>query len=189
MTSIVYTARMGQTDALLAPLVIDPAARYLCFSDQPCAVAPYEWVQIEPTADPRMAARRFKVLADHPLLTAADVTLWHDASYRLQADLGWATKRLAVADIVAMRHPRRFNIEQEAIAIARYGYLPVATAEQYVAGYRAEGFLENILTCSGLLARGPSESVRAFNAAWWAEVLRWNGRDQASTDYAAGAQR
>lgn len=186
MKLIAYTARFGETDALRAPTVVDPRVRYLCFSDSPCTVEPYEWIRMPRQADPRMAARRVKVLADHPLLTSARATVWHDAAYQLtNSPRVLLQGSPAAASVVALHHPRRFRIEQEAIAIARYGYLPLETAESYVADYRAEGFTADVLTATGLLARRRSPQVTAFNEAWWAEVQRWHGRDQASADYAA----
>lgn len=186
MRIVAYTARFGDTDALRPPTVIDPRVRYLCFSDTPCSVEPYEWIRMPRAADPRLAARRLKVLADHPLLTATRLTVWHDASY------AWTVSPRVLcgpvpddAEVFAMQHPRRFQIEQEAIAIARYGYLPIEVAEAYVAGYRAEGFMVDVLTASGLLGRRRTARTAAFNAHWWAEVLRWKGRDQGSIDYAA----
>jgi hypothetical protein len=186
MKIIAYTARFGDTDALRPPVTLDERVRYLCFSDTPCDVAPYEWIRMPSASDPRMAARRLKVLADHPLLTTARITVWHDASYRLLNSPRWMVQQApADADLFAMHHPRRFTIEQEAVAIARYGYLPIDTAATYVAGYRKDGFAADVLTASGLLGRRLSPRVTAFNEYWWAEVQRWHGRDQSSTDYAA----
>lgn len=185
MSLVVFTARFGETDVLRAPLVIDPCARYLCFSEQPCAVAPYEWVPMPSTDQPRLAARAIKILADHPALHSADLTLWHDASYQLTRDVDWVRHRLVAADLIALKHPSRTMIEQEAMVIARYGYLTQAQALAHVSRYRAAGFFHDVLTCSGLLARRASEGVRAFNRLWWDEVQQWSGRDQASLDYAA----
>jgi hypothetical protein len=184
--SIIYTARFGDTDALRAPLVIDPRARYLCFSDRPVHVEPYEWIRMPSAADPRLAARRVKVLADHPLLTAARLTIWHDASYAWKTSPRELYKAVPeTAEVFALHHPRRFTIEQEALAIARYGYVSPDVAARYVAGYRAEGFQLDVLTCTGLLGRRQTPKTAAFNARWWTEVQRWNGRDQSSVDYAA----
>lgn len=187
MKIVVYTARFGETDVLRAPDVVDARVRYLCFSDTPCTVEPYEWIRMPRATDPRSAARRVKVLADHPLLTAARLTIWHDASYAWKTSPRALVPRVVADDtaVFALHHPRRYQIEQEAIAIARYGYLPLDVAESYVATYRAEGFAADVLTCTGLLGRRRTAQTDAFNASWWTEVQRWNGRDQASVDYAA----
>lgn len=182
--TVVFTAALGQTDTVRAPLAVDPDVRYLCFSERP-AVAPYEWIPTEATDRPQMAARRIKIIADHPVLQAADVTLWHDASYMLTRTLRWLGKGLVNSDLLALRHPRRSRIEDEAVAIARYGYLTSEEAQSHVARYRAEGFTENVVTTSGLLGRRVSPLVAAFNKVWWTEVEQWNGRDQGSIDFAA----
>ncbi|MEO8678156.1 MAG: hypothetical protein ABI665_03865 [Vicinamibacterales bacterium] len=185
MRLIVYTAAIGgETDTVQAPDVIDPTVRYLCFSDRPC-VAPYEWLEVPTPADGSLPSRRVKVLADHPALQDADATLWHDASYRLTGSLQWAIEGFERADIVAMRHPKRTRIEEEAVAIARWGYVTVAEALRVVREYRLAGFVSDALTSAGLLGRRCSAAMTRLNATWWQEVQRWRGRDQASFDYAA----
>ncbi len=183
MTVTVFTAALGTTDTVRAPLEVDPAVRYLCFSDRP-VVQPYEWIQTEPTDDPRSASRKLKILADHDELQA-DLTLWHDASYQLHRALSWVRDGLKNADMVALRHPRRNRIEDEAPIVAKYGYLTIDLALAHVARYRDEGFTENVLTSGGLLARRVSAKMQRFNTVWWGEVQQWGGRDQASLDYSA----
>lgn len=184
MNVVVYTAAIGDTDPVRAPLRVDPDARYLCFSDKPCP-APYEWMLTPTGESPRLTARRIKILADHPLLLSAHVTLWHDASYRLRGDVRWLRRAVGKADILAMHHPRRSSIEAEAPIVARYGYVSLDEAMAHVARYRADGFAADVLTCSGLLARRRSPRMQLFNRRWWDEAQRWNGRDQTSLDYAA----
>lgn len=181
----VYTAAIGQTDDVQAPEVVQTGVRYLCFSDRPCP-APYEWIQVEPTDDPRLQSRTFKVRADHPELQSASMTLWHDASYRLTGDLDWVPKMLRQGDLVGMAHHNHRRIEDEAIAIADRGLIRVKLAWKYVCRYRDRGFVgEQGVTMGGLLARRICPRVQEFNALWWCEVVRWLGRDQASLDYAA----
>lgn len=183
MKIVVFTAAFGETDTVRAPLVIDPSVEYLCFSDRPC-VAPYQWIPVTPAAEPMRAARRIKVLADHPRLAKADLTLWHDASYRLLRRLSWVERGLRAADLLALRHPRRARIEDEALAIARWGYVTIPEAQALVAEYRRAGFMADVVTATGLLARRMSAAVRRFNQIWWQEIQRWGGRDQGSSDFA-----
>ncbi len=182
---LVFTAALGLTDTVRAPHVVDPTARYVCFTDQATVVAPYELIRVDATAHPQRESRRYKILADHPILRGAEMTLWHDASYVLQRTVTWVSKRLQEADLVALRHPRRGRIEDEALAIARYGYVTPEGGQAHVARYRAEGFLDNVLTASGLIGRRSSPVIATFNALWWEEIQAWGGRDQGSLDYAA----
>lgn len=187
MRIVVYTAAIGQTDAVRAPTTVDANADYLCFTDQPSVAEPYERIEVPPSDAAMLAARRIKVLAEHPRLASAAVTLWHDASYMLRRNLDWLRKAIAEADLVAMKHPRRNWIEDEAAVIAKYGYLTPEAAQAHVARYRSAGFQGPGVTASGLLGRRVSDTVAAFNAQWWAELQQWGGRDQGSLDFAAWA--
>lgn len=186
MKLVVFTVAIGDTDTVKTPAVVDQDATYVCFSDRPC-VAPYEWVPVQTDEKPHLASRRIKLLADHPRLLEADALLWHDASYRLTSDLAWIRHGLKHADAVAMFHPRRTRIEDEAVAIVRYGYLPMAQALAHVARYRAAGFQDQVITSSGLMGRRVSAAMQRFGMLWWEETQLWGGRDQGSVDYAAWA--
>lgn len=182
---IVYTAALGDTDAVRAPESVQPGVRYLCFSDRPCP-APYHWIQTDPTDNPALASRVLKVRADHPLLLDASMTLWHDASYRLTRDLDWVPEMLGRADLVGMAHHRHKRIEDEAIGIADRGFIRARRAWKIVGQYRERGFTgETAVTMGGLLARRSDPRVQLFNNLWWKEVQKWEGRDQASLDYCA----
>jgi hypothetical protein len=187
----VFTACLGPDSPMVrSPEERDPKAIYLCFSDRPIDVPPYEWVPVLPSDTPRLDSRRIKILADHPRLLASDVTLWHDASYRLLTVPRWAAYvlRRTPADVVAMRHPRRQRIEEEAAAIARWGYLTLEEALAHVARYRRMGFEGTAgLTSNGLLARRVSVKNTECNRLWWAEAQLWGGRDQACFDFCAWA--
>jgi hypothetical protein len=181
----VYTVAIGETDAVQAPEWVDPTVRYLCFSDRPCP-APYQWIEVPTAADGTPESRRYKVLADHPALDLTDLTLYHDASYRLTGDLCWVRDGFSRgADLVAMRHPSRTRIEDEAARIARYGYVTIAEGQRLVAEYRTAGYDDEVITSAGLFARRQSSAMWRFNRIWWAEVQRWRFRDQASLGYAA----
>lgn len=191
MKLIVFTVMLGETIPLLPPdlkrtRAHETTVRYLCFSDRPCIVEPYEWIPLPESDRPQFDSRRIKVLADHPVLQSADVTLWHDASYRLLRSPLWAVKVLLSHDLAGLRNKSRVVIDDEAMRIAHYGYVSPIMAMAHVARYRAEGFTETDgLTAGGLLARRSSRIMSIFNRIWWAEVQRWGGRDQGSLDYAA----
>jgi len=189
MTLTVFTAVVGRTDQLKLPTVVNPSARYVCFSDRPQAVAPYKCVPVDAAEiGPRLLSRRLKILADHPALGDPDVVLWHDAAFRMRVDpLALAAKAFAgdAVDMVAFIHPHRSQIEDEAVAIAGHGWIPKAVLDRQVATYRGEGFTQTAITSTGFSLRQMTPRVRAFNRLWWNEVARWGWRDQMSVDYAA----
>ncbi len=187
MTLVVFTAVIGETEPLQAPRVVEPSVRYLCFTDRPAHVpAPYEAIAVAAAGSARTQSRRIKILAEHPTLQAADATLWHDASYQLWRDPRWVCRRVRRGeDLVALKHHRRC-LEDEAVLIARYGYVALDQAQATVARYRAAGFDRLGMTAGGLLGRRVTPAVQRFNAAWWAESqTAWGGRDQASLDFCA----
>lgn len=182
---IVYTAVIGDTYPVCRPTKIDPDVRYICFSDQPCA-APYEWIETAPAPTAKLAAKRVKILADHPALADATLLLWHDSGYRLTGSLRWVARAVRKADLAMMRNPRRHQLEHEGVAIARYGYVTEAQASERIGKYRNRGFPDWPISSGGLVVRKVTPEMSAFNACWWKETTSaWGGRDQGSLDYAA----
>ncbi len=186
MKLTVFTCVFGETDTLKAPLYVSPDVRYVCLSDRPQDAPPYECV-IVPCAEgeARLLSRRVKILANHPSLGNPDVTLWHDAAYQLECDpVAIARVTLTDSNMVAFKHPHRTQIEDEAIAIDHWKYVPLATMQAQIAAYRADGFTQEAITSTGFCVRRMRIQVLAFNDRWWAEVEKWGWRDQMSVDYA-----
>ena len=191
MRVTVFTALVGETpDIVRAPGCITSGVRYVCLSDRRTSPFPYMHVPVTVPIDlpAHLFARRLKILADHPALGSPDVTLWHDAAFRLHLDPALIARQTlagySARDILALRHPDRTDIEAEATAIVRCGYADTATVTAQAAFYRSAWPAQTVLTTTGYLFRRRSERVDAFNAFWWAEVARWCYRDQMSVDYA-----
>lgn len=185
MRLIVFTCVIGETDPLRRPLVVNRAVRYICFSDVPHRVPPYECVLVDRSDDPKLLSREIKILANHPTLGDVDATLWHDAAFRLNCDpLGIAQLLLNDTNMVALRHPHRDRIEEEAAVITSFGWIPADVLQAQIAAYRADGFQQSQITSTGLCFRRRTPALEAFNAFWWAQVQQWGWRDQMSVDYA-----
>ena len=189
MRVVVFTCAFGETDAVKAPTVVNPDVKYVALTGAQNAprVYPYERVVVncERSVDAeRLKSREVKILADHPALAGADVTLWHDAAFRMDTDpvelVGLA---LTDRNMVAFIHPDRTQIEDEAVAIAHWGHVSLDVALAQCAAYRAEGFVQGAITSTGLCVRRRNAQIRAFNEFWWAQVRRWGWRDQMSVDY------
>lgn len=189
MKLLVYTAAIGpETDVVRPPTIVSPKTRYLCFTDHPTAPAPYERIQVPSSDNPRLASRRLKILMDHPALDGAQFVLWHDASYRLTNTFRWLRTAFSEgAALVGLRNHRRDTIYDEAIAVARYGYVTRDEGLEMVQQYYTAGFREpeNGLLLAGLLGRHMTPAMRAFNATWWDETQRWRGRDQVALSVSA----
>jgi hypothetical protein len=133
----------------------------------------------------RLDAKWWKLRPDLACPESA-VTIWIDASVTiLRADFAnLCLAELGEDDALFMRHPWRKCIYAEAIASQipglqpKYGGQPIA---EQVGHYRAEGHPERWgLVQSTVLVRRNNERVRAFDAAWWAEIIRWSIQDQIS---------
>lgn len=185
MTITVFTTVIGETDPLRRPTVSTPDVRYVCVTDQShLVVPPYEMVRIPQVSDAKLLSRQIKIQANHPALGTPDYTLWHDAAFQLLCDPRSLIPQLADADVLALRHPHRDQIADEADAIANLGYVPRAILDQQLAAYSASGFRQSAITSTGLCLRRMTPTVRKFNDLWWFEVSRWHWRDQMSVDYA-----
>lgn len=188
MPIAVYTTMLGETDPVRCPTVFNPKVRYVCFTDRPARIPrPYLPVPIALHGEPStLASRRLKILASHPALGSARVTIWHDAAFQLMSDpLALVKEHLADRDMLAFRHPHRSQIEDEAAVIARLGYAPADVLQAQIATYRAEGFpVRDVITSTGFCIRRMTDPVIEFGARWWGEVERWSWRDQMSVDYA-----
>lgn len=187
MKLTVFTAILGKTDPLLRPTIVVPGVRYICLSDRAHGMAPYEDVLVDASElGVQLTSRRLKILADHPALDSPDVLLWHDAAFRMDCNpiqLAAVTFKGEV-DVLAFKHPHRTQIEEEAQAIARQGWVPRETLISQVATYRDEGFRQTMITSTGFCLRKMTPQVVAFNRFWWEEVRKWGWRDQMSVDYA-----
>lgn len=190
---VIFTTILGQTDRLKAPAVrrwgtAISQLRFVCFTDRDDLICPpYEMVRIDPSPlGPQLTSRMIKICADHPALGSPQISLWHDAAFQLTVDPRVAVRQaLAGADMLALRHPHRDRIEDEADACARLGFAPRAVLEAQVAAYRATGWVDQSrITSTGYCLRRHSPAMTAFNQRWWAEVALWTYRDQLSVDYA-----
>lgn len=186
MSVVVFTCVLGDTDPLRACRRM-PGVRYLCYADRAINVPPYETIPYDVgELGPQLASRRLKILANEPELLEADVTLWHDAAYQLQCNpVSLAEQWLREYDVLAMRHPHRNRIEDEAKAIASFGYMTADTLARQIAHYRAAGFTQQTaITSTGFCLRRRTPAVVAWQECWWSEVAAWGYRDQMSVDYA-----
>lgn len=190
MTVTVFTCTVGKTDPVRPPTVKTHNVRYVCFSDRPSSPSPYEHVPVPTQADlssERLLSRQLKIRADMPELGESDVSLWHDAAYQLKSNpIDVAIRHLTDdLDMVAFKHPHRSLIEDEAVAIDKWKYVPLEQMRDQVKTYRTAGFVkQTAITSTGFCLRRTTPDVAVFNQLWWQEVARWGWRDQMSVDYA-----
>jgi hypothetical protein len=139
---------------------------------------------------PVMEAKRYKVLP-HLFFPKESVTIWMDSNIRMKADVDAEVIALAALmdhDIAVFKHPYRSSVYQEFDTLQddpRFAipYLQRQLKEQRKA-YIDEGLPAStpLFECNVLVRRN-NERVNRLMDAWWAQICRWQWRDQVSFPY------
>ncbi len=138
--------------------------------------------------NPIMEAKRYKLLP-HLFFPEQEVTIWIDGNIFLLAEAQTVTDALlGDMDIAVFKHSYRQTVWQEFATLKddpRFAipYLQKQLAAQARA-YRTEGVPVHapLYECNVLIRRN-NERVNRMMEAWWAEVCRWQWRDQVSFPY------
>jgi hypothetical protein len=190
----VFTAITGCYDTLKPqPSSAAGGASLVAFLDAPTAalhngqtrgwqLAPASFPEI----DDRRASRYFKVNA-HLALPDSSYSLWIDASVSLVAPYPvnrLAERFLGECDICVFRHSVRRSIYEEADVCKERGLDRAETIDSQIDRYRREGLpYDTGLAELPIILRRHSDAIRAFNEAWWSEILAGSWRDQLSFNY------
>ena len=137
---------------------------------------------------PEMDAKRYKVLP-HLYCPDHEITIWTDANIWLQAKPEDIAKRyLGPADMALFSHPVRETVWQEFYALTVEERFHIPWLQQQLADqqdrYRAQALPEGtrLYECNVLIRRRSDKMARLMDA-WWAELTRWQWRDQVSLPY------
>lgn len=133
-------------------------------------------------------AKRYKVL--HHLYVPEPVSVWVDGNiWLLRNPEEVVTRYLGGSDMALFVHPARKTVWQEFATLRadkgrfRIPYLQAQLAEQE-AFYRSAGLPDDAqLYEANFLIRRNNEAVNRLMDAWWAEICRWQWRDQVSLPY------
>lgn len=192
---VAYTCVLGNdTDPLREPTAWDPEWNYVCFTDNVKLVqrlqrARVSWHPIltRGVRCPCLSSRQIKILS-HRYFPWVTHSLWIDAAYRLDSSPGAAMGLLGDADFLAMRHPHRNRISEEAEAIVRLGLAPEAAVRKQLEDYRSEGWdteesPQQAISSTGYLLRRHSPKMELFESMWFEQLKKYCYRDQMSVDY------
>lgn len=178
--NVLYTAIFNNHDTLeeLDPRILLPGWRFRCFTDQPLKSFTWEIVKLPVS---KKIWRKVKILP-HRFLSPHEYSVWIDANITPHVNLDDFVRG---KKFLAMEHPHRNNIYDEANACINLGKDSEETIRAQIASY---GQSVPGLIASGVLVRRDCQSVRELDTAWWAEVDRWSVRDQLSFNYVAYKQ-
>ena len=133
-----------------------------------------------------MEAKRYKVLGH--LFFSDDILIWSDANITLTNPLDYYVKNmLKDADVMIFKHPRRRCIYQEFEVLRNTERLKdpwlqkqLVLQEQEYRKTHPKHF--GLWECNFIIRRNKPEVNDLFND-WWAEICRWQWRDQVSFPY------
>lgn len=137
---------------------------------------------------PVMEAKRYKILSH--LFVPSEVTVWVDGNIWLQAaPRVIAEVLLGDADVAAFQHPYRKTVWQEFAELRKDPRFAIPYLQKQLEAqeraYRAAGLPANapLFECNVIVRRN-SGPVRRLMNDWWAEICRWQWRDQVSFPFA-----
>ncbi len=184
----VYTVIVANYDNLetLPVQAVAPSVRYVCFSDRPRQLSPWE-IQPFPQAlaDGHRMSRIPKMLP-HLLLPEAEVSVYMDGAFTLCAPpKQMVAELLGDADIALFRHPTNKSIHDERNFYQKlHGFIPADVEAEYQR-YCALGIpITGDFWAGGFLLRRHNAQVEKFNELWMREFLRGSNNDQFSLYYA-----
>jgi hypothetical protein len=185
---VVYTAIFGSYDQLVQPAVVDPAVRYVCFTDRPIA-RPGAWNVRLVDADeatPTRCNRKYKLLA-HRWFPDAAWTIYLDGNGRLMQHPAEVIEQAHAAGgsfLTVTWHWDRRCVYAEGREVIRLRRDSKAIVTDQLDRYRREGLPPRAgLYACGLLIRRRCPEAEQVNEAWWAQVQRGSQRDQLSLPY------
>ena len=181
---VVLTALFGQRDTLLEPTLVNPACRYVCFTDRDFVSPTWDVIRVAPFHESkRRSARAFKLIT-HEFLDA-EYSLWVDATVEIGVDPEQFLERhLTHADIATFGHPWRDCVYDEIVACTKMGLDDPRALAAQASRYLEDGLPRHAgLFETGVLARRHSPRMRDFDEFWWDEYVRGSNRDQVSFGY------
>lgn len=184
----VYTVIVANYDnlATLPVQAIAPSVRYVCFSDRPRQMRPWE-IQPFPQllANPHRMSRIPKMLP-HLLLPEAEISVYLDGAFTLCAPpKQMVAELLGDADVALFRHPTNHSIHDERNFYQNlHGYVPDDVEAEYRKYCALEIPISGEFWAGGFILRRHNAKVEKFNELWMHAFLSGSNNDQFSLYYA-----
>lgn len=175
-----YTVILGEYDNLRAPQTTG-GGRYVCFSDRPRHVAPWE-CQGFPQMFGDAAARNVRIPKCLPHLVLEDptVSIFMDGAFTPLVTLETAARLLGSADVAMYAHPggHKSYHDERNFYQRQHGYVPddvEATYQKFVADAVP---VTGEFWAGGLVIRKHNATVERFNELWFRYYLTGTVNDQ-----------
>lgn len=174
---VCYTALFGDYEELKTPRVITPGWRYICYTDQPVTSDVWEIINtpVPEFTDNQRFSRYIKIMGfvDWP------VSIWVDASFRIDTNLDEWISKYHVKPFSAAIHPLRNDFKNECMDCIISGRGDRMEVDKQMNEYLSKGLPRNNgVIQSGILLRTNTPECIALCEAWWAEMQGRSARDQ-----------
>jgi hypothetical protein len=177
---IVYTAIIGDCDALLPP---PPGATAVAFVTRKQNAPGWEQRIVIADWGPRRTARHYKALPNR-YLPDANVTIWLDGNVSMSIAPKDAVARWLHGDLATLKHWERDCLYDEAAFCAKIGKDDKVTLGDQARRYQNAGMPRHWgLAATRVVMRRNTPAMAALNEAWWAELQAGSVRDQVSLPY------
>ena len=180
-----YTVILNNYDNLRPPPWHSGPGKYVCFSDRPRDVPPWETQPFPQLFAEASRNCRIPKCLPH-LLFDADVSIYMDGAFRLLVTLEAAADVIGDADIALFAHPggNQSYHDERNFYQKLHGYVP-ADVEQTYQRYVAENLpVTGQFYAGGLVIRRHNAAVERFNEIWFREYAHGSYNDQFGLYYA-----
>lgn len=180
MRIALYTVIVGNYDNLRKPALIDPSCKYVCFTDRPRSVVPWEILPFpSPSGMEHSRSARVPRCMPH-LFLDTDVSVYMDGAFKPNCNAGQIMRILGDADIALFEHPNHHKSLEDEMAFYKklHGFVPDHVADA-VTKYKAQGVPKlNEFWAGGIVIRRHNERTAAFNELWYTEFMHGSHNDQ-----------
>jgi hypothetical protein len=185
----VFTTLFGDTyNKLNEPLLVDPDADYVCYTDNPNVKSAFYKIILINTP-----------VSNNPVLSAKYVRLFpHEfikTPYNVYIDTTMSLKVtpfMLIHKYLTSRHPLalypnylRSTVKEERDYLVNVRGLDSVILDKQLSDYASEGFTDDMgLYYSGFLLRKTfDESLISFNKRWWEDIIKYSARIEMSFPY------
>ena len=186
--NVIYTAIIGNYDNLHDPVIVTEGWDYICFTDNKnmkSDIWQIKHIEKDTELSDRKNARKYKILY-HLFVGEYNNTIYVPGLNVIKVDLNDVISLLKPEyDMVALGHPRRKCIYDEAKYIIKITNDPTGMIKKQIEQYDNDGMPKKIglFACGLLIRRGNQKNVIKFCKLWWNEILKYSPRDQISFTY------
>jgi hypothetical protein len=184
----IYTVIVGNYDNL-RPIPVQsltPGVRYVCFTDRPRQVRPWEVLPFPQVLVNGHRMSRIPKMLPHLLLPESAISVYMDGAFSLcTPPKQMVEDLLGDADVALFRHPCNKSFHDERNFYQKiHGFVPpdIEAEFQRYAGLNIP--ISGDFWAGGFLLRRHNEKVAKFNELWMREFVRGSNNDQFSLYYA-----